>query len=150
MRLRIGNFCSIAGNVTFVLAGEHNINTVSTYPFKAKIINPGENEAGSRGNIIVGDDVWIGHGATILSGVTIGQGAVIAVGSLVRSNVLPYEVVGGVSAKVIKCRFSETIIKKLLMFDFSRLTKEKIMENQVVLYQQIAEDNMDDILNCFK
>lgn len=74
----------------------------------------------------------------------------IAAGSLVRSNVLPYEVVGGVSAKVIKCRFSETIIKKLLMFDFSKRTKEKIMENQVALYQQIAEDNIDDIFNDFE
>lgn len=150
VRLSIGSFCSIAGNVTFVLAGEHNIDTISTYPFKAKIINPGENEAGSKGDIIVGDDVWIGHGVTILSGVTIGQGAVLAAGSLVRRDVPPYAVVGGVPARIIKYRFSETIIKKLLMLDFSKLTKEKIIENQSTLYRKITEDNIDGLLKYFK
>lgn len=84
---------------------------VSTYPFKRKLFHGGE-EAVSKGDIIVGDDVWVGYGATILSGVHIGQGAVIAAGAVVNKDVPPYAIVGGIPAKVIKYRFSESVCKK--------------------------------------
>ena len=75
--LKIGHYCSIARDVVFLLAGEHNIKSISTFPFRAKYLD-GMPESDSKGPILVEDDVWIGHGAVILSGVRIGQGAVIA------------------------------------------------------------------------
>lgn len=76
--LRIGNFCSIAHDVFFIVCADHPTNIISTFPFKVKCIRSHSHEAISRGDIIVEDDVWIGHRATILSGVQIGQGAVVA------------------------------------------------------------------------
>ena len=72
--LLIGNYCSIAGNVSFLLGMEHPLGHLSTYPFKVKCIHTAECEALGKGDIIIEDDVWIGEGATILSGVHIGMG----------------------------------------------------------------------------
>lgn len=115
--LSIGCFCSIAREVVFLLGGEHDYYRLSTYPFRNKIF--GETEAISKGPIIVGDDVWIGYRATILSGVTIGQGAIIAAGSVIARDIPPYAIAD--SNRIIKYRFKETTIQKLLKFDFSSL-----------------------------
>lgn len=144
-KLEIGNFCSIAPNVTFLLASEHNYKSLSTFPFKVKFLGA-ENEAGSKGSIIVKDDVWIGFGAIILSGVTIGQGAVIAAGSVITKDVPPYAIVGGNPAKIIKYRFDEEIIEKLLDLDFSNLTKNKIEKLAEKLYSDLNSQNIDDFV----
>lgn len=146
LKLYIGNYCSIGGDVTFLLGGEHNLNTFSTYPFKARIISKGEKEAGSKGNIVIGDDVWIGHGSIILSGITIGQGAVVAAGSVVNKDVPPYSIVAGVPARVIKYRFTENIIKKMLEYDFSKLEIKTLKEHEKSLYCPITKENIDEIL----
>ena len=101
-KLEIGNYVSIADNVTFILSGNHYIDTFTTYPFKVNCFSE-KVEAWGKGPIKVGDDVWIGYGATILSGVTIGQGAVIVAGSVVVKDVEPYSVVGGNPAKLLNC-----------------------------------------------
>lgn len=93
-KLDIGNFCSIASETMFVLNADHNVNTISSFPFKVKCLGVEKFEALSKGDIIVGDDVWIGYRATILSGVHIGQGAVIAAGAVVTRDVPPYAIVG--------------------------------------------------------
>ena len=98
----IGNYCSIADDVAFLVSSDHPLHFLSTYPFKAKLLNMGY-EGVSKGDIHLDDDVWIGYGATILSGVHIGQGAVIAAGAVVTRDVPPYAVAGGVPAKVIGC-----------------------------------------------
>lgn len=134
--LTIGSYCSIADNVTFVLSAEHALNTISTYPFRAKLIS-GKAEAVSKGDITVGDDVWIGHNATIMSGVHIGQGAVVAAGSVVTKDVPPYAIVGGVPAKMIRYRFSSELIGELLKVDFSRLDKELVREHIGDLYEPL-------------
>ena len=86
------------------------------------------NEALSKGDIIVEDDVWIGQGATIMSGVHIGQGAVIGAGSIVNKDIEAYSVVAGVPAKLIKMRFPPNIITKLLEIDYSNNLKCFIYE----------------------
>ena len=88
-RLCIGAFCSIASGVVFCLAGDHQIKTVSTFPFKANALGCEQNEAISKGNIIIDDDVWVGQNAIILSGIHIGQGAVVAAGAVVKKDVPP-------------------------------------------------------------
>lgn len=136
--LFIGNFCSIAGDVRFILGADHPINKISTYPFKSLIINSGI-DAVSKGNIIVDDDVWIGQGAIILSGVHIGQGAVIAAGAVVTKDVPPYAIVGGVPAKIIKYRFSQDIINELLKVDYSKITDKMVKEHVDDLYKELID-----------
>jgi acetyltransferase-like isoleucine patch superfamily enzyme len=146
--LRIGSFCSIAPDVSFVLSGDHHINHLTTFPFYSKVID-GRNEATSKGDIEVADDVWIGVGAIILSGVKIGQGAIIGAGAVVTKDVPAYAIVGGNPAKVIKYRFSEKIIKKLLTLDFSKFNAELIKDNLDNLYKEVTEDNVDELLKPF-
>lgn len=127
-KLIIGNYCSIAENVNFLLGVEHRLNCISTFPFKSKILN--ENMEGiSKGNIVIEDDVWIGYGAMIMSGVHIGQGAVVAAGSVVTKNVPAYAIVGGSPAKIIRFRFESEVIEELLNVDYSKITKEMVKEH---------------------
>ncbi len=142
--LRIGNFCSIANGVTFVLSSEHNINLISTYPFKVLYTKVAESEALSKGDIVVDDDVWIGYGATILSGVHIGQGAVVAAGAIVTKDVEPYQIVAGVPAKPIKYRFDKELINELLKVDFSELDKETVEKNINTLYSPLEKKEQLD------
>ena len=130
-RLAIGNYCSIADEVSFLVANEHNARAVSTYPFPFFLDR--YCEMGSKGDIIVGDDVWIGYRATILSGVTIGQGAMIAAGSVVTKDVPPYAVVGGVPARVIRYRFSQPVMDFLMTLDYGKLDEKMIREHREML-----------------
>ena len=103
--LHIGDFVSIAPEVTFVLDSEHNIDTMSTFPFKSMVLGINNPEVVSKGDIIVEDDVWIGHGAIILAGVRIVKGSIVAAGSVVTKDIPPCEIWGGNPAKKIKDRF---------------------------------------------
>lgn len=116
----IGKFCSIADHCRIGLAN-HTLNLLSTSPIftlshnaaKTKWVTVNkDNESSQR--VIIGNDVWIGSHAIILGGITIGDGAVIGAGAVVTKDVPPYAVVGGVPAKIIKFRFSENVINKLL------------------------------------
>lgn len=142
--LIIKNFVSVAQDVTFILNGEHHIKTMSTYPFKVKMIGTETEESFGKGDIVVDDDVWIGYGAKILSGVHIGQGAVIAAGALVVRDVPPYAIVGGSPSKIISYRFKENTINKLLHCDFSKLTKDMVIEHVDELYSEVNEDSNFD------
>lgn len=137
-KLKIGSFCSVGPDVIFILASEHNTSTISTFPFKVKVLGE-KTEAGDKGNIVVDDDVWIGARATICSGVHIAQGAVIAAGAVVTKDVSPYAVVGGVPAKVIKYRFGEDMIAELLKVDYSKLTDDMIKEHIDDLYTPLTD-----------
>ncbi len=143
-RLTIGNYVSIGQKVTFLLDVEHNTNTVSTYPFKAKIIQAGD-EASSKGDIVIDDDVWIGYGATILSGVHIRQGAVVAAGAVVCKDVEPYSVIGGVPAKIIKYRYDKDVIDYLLSLNYGDLTKQLIKVHIRELYTPIDMLSLNEI-----
>ena len=148
-KLYIGNYCSIAPNVLFIVASDHNYSGFSTYPFKVRIKGD-KYEASSKGSIILKDDVWIGANSIILSGITINQGAVIAAGSVVTKDVPPYAIVGGNPAKIIKYRFTESVIQKLLSVDFSELTDEIILRNMNTLYTNITCENVNTICDELK
>ena len=148
-RVAIGDFCSIGPNVLFVLKADHPINRLSTFPFKVKILGE-QYEATSKGDIILEDDVWIGANVTILSGVHIGQGAVVAAGAVVSTDIPPYAIAGGVPAKVIRYRFDDELVKKLVELDYSLLDDKKIKDNLNSLYTPITADNLENIVNnCF-
>ena len=100
-----------------------------------------KNEAVSKGDIILDDDVWIGYRAIILSGVHIGQGAIIAAGAVVTKDVPPYAIVAGVPARIVKYRFSEDIIKDLEKIDFSLMTKDIIEKHIDELYTKVTTVN---------
>ncbi len=104
-----------------------------------KLLQSVDFEAKTKGDIIVDDDVWIGYGATILSGVHIGQGAVVAAGAVVSKDVPPYAIVGGVPAKVIKYRFNQEMIHELLNVDYSKLTKKMVEEHVGDLYKPLTD-----------
>lgn len=137
-KLYIGNFCSIASGVSFVVAADHAMQHISTYPFKTLCLDNAQGEAVTKGDIRVDDDVWIGYGATVLSGVHIGQGAVIAAGAVVTKDVPPYAIVGGVPAKIIGYRFEEGIRNELLKVDFSQLDGDTIRQNLDKLYMPLT------------
>ncbi len=135
-KLIIGNYCSIAQGVKFLPSTDHALDRISTYPFKAMLLT-GELEALSKGDIVVEDDVWIGYGATVLSGVHIGQGAVVAAGSVVTKDVPPYAIVGGVPAKVLKYRFAPDMIRELLKIDYAKLDQQMIQTHTDALYEEL-------------
>lgn len=144
--LEIGNYCSIADDVNFLLAGEHNMSYTSTFPFMRympdqKVLS----DSSSKGKIIIEDDVWVGYGATILSGVTIGQGAVIATGAVVTKNVPEYAIVGGVPAKVIKYRFSPEMIKVMRNIDYSKIDFSVVKNNPDLFNCSIEETPVNEI-----
>lgn len=137
-KLKIGNYCSIAPEVTFMLNADHRIDLPSTYPFKVRFCGE-KSEAFGKGDIVIGDDVWIGYRSTIMSGVTIGQGAVVAAGSVVTKDVPPYAVVGGVPARIIKYRFSEKSIERLMECNYAELSREDVIRNIDDWYREVEE-----------
>lgn len=136
--LSIGHFCSIASNVHFLCGGDHYLNRALTFPIEKRLF--GIDEATSKGQIVVDDDVWIGTNALILSGVHIGKGAVVAAGSVVTKDVPPFAIVGGVPAKLIKYRFSDEIISCLRNTDYSKLDDDFIKEHIELFNTEINLD----------
>lgn len=143
-KLVIGNYCSIADSVTFLLSLDHPLNHISTYPFKSMAY--GCPEAISKGNIIIGDDVWIGYGAVILSGVKIGQGAVVAAGTVVTKDIPPYAVVAGVPARIVRYRFNSEVIRELVKVDWSNVEMEYVKNNLSDFYSDVTTDNVQTLV----
>ena len=133
-KLIIGKFCMIASDVKFIMNGaNHLTESLSTYPF-AIFGNGWEHamegkEYPKKGDITIGNDVWIGFNATIMAGVTIGDGAIIATNSTVVKDVEPYSIVGGNPAKEIKKRFPHEVIEKLLELKWWNWDIEKITKH---------------------
>lgn len=134
-RLIIGKFCSIACGAKFLFnSANHKMASLSTYTFPLFFEEWGlkkENVAQAwdqKGDIMIGNDVWIGYEAVILSGVTIGDGAVIGCRAVVTKDIPPYTIVGGVPAKPIRKRFDEETIKELQKIKWWDWPEEKITE----------------------
>jgi len=146
--LVVGSFCSIAGNVNIYLGGNHRTDWVTTYPFGTINQNIFDKSTGvghpsTKGDVIIGHDVWIGTNATIMSGVTVGDGAVIANNSHVVKNVEPYSLVGGNPAKFIKYRFTPEQIEQLLEIKWWNWDDEKINNLSTLL----CNNNIDEFIN---
>lgn len=130
-RLTIGRFCSIADGVEIILGGNHPSDLVTTYPFFAfPDLWPGaphpEGFPFSKGDVTIGSDVWIGTGATLLSGVSIGHGAIVAARAVVSRDVPPYAVVAGNPGRVVKSRFEPDTVAALLDSRWWELPQDSI------------------------
>lgn len=136
-RLVIGKFCMIACNVIVLMGGEHETSRVTAFPLKKRLQGlQGDNiDSDNKGPVIIGNDVWIGAGAVILSGVKIGSGAIIGAGAVVVKDIPPYAVAAGNPARVVKYRFSEDQIEKLLKIRWWDWEESKIKENIDYFYQ---------------
>lgn len=135
-RLIIGKFCSIACGVKFLFnCANHTLKSLSTYTFplfyeeweleKSNVASAWDN----KGDIVIGNDVWIGFEAVVLAGVKIGDGAIIGTRAVVTKDVPPYSIVGGIPAKVIRKRYSPDIIEQLLSLRWWDWTKDRIKRN---------------------
>ena len=144
--LWIGNYCCIGPNVHFILASEHPYKGFSCYPFKVKF-GLQAFEATSKGDIILEDDVWVGLGSIICSGVHIGQGAIIAAGSVVVKDVEPSSIVGGNPAKFIKYRFKKDIRDKMLKVDFKKLNQQRVIDHIDLAYTPLTSKNVKYIIS---
>lgn len=132
-RLIIGKFCSIACGAKFLFnSANHSLASLSTYPFPIFYEEWGLNIQDvaaawdNKGDIVIGNDVWIGYEAVVLAGVTIGDGAVIGARAVVTKDVPPYTVVGGVPARLIRRRFPDDTISALLALKWWDWPADKI------------------------
>jgi virginiamycin A acetyltransferase len=136
-RIVIGNFCSIARHVTFQ-EYNHDISRFTTYFIEQNLLgNAKALEVVSKGDIELGHDVWIGAHCVILSGVKIGTGSVIAANSVVTENIPPYSIAGGVPAKVIKPRFNEEVVAKLLQSEWWNWSVERLKKDRGILDEMV-------------
>ena len=148
-KLIIGKFCSIACGTKFLFnCANHTLKSLSTYTFplfyeeweleKSNITTAWDN----KGNIVIGNDVWIGYEAVIMAGVHIGDGAIIAARAVVTKDVPPYTIVGGTPAKEIRKRFDAEVIEQMLIQKWWDWSTDKI--HQCLPY--IAEGKLDELL----
>ncbi len=134
--LKVGKYCSISNSATFILGLEHNSKWLTTCPFSVvdKNYRKYPYPTRSKGDINVGNDVWIGYEALILSGVKIGDGAIIGARSVVAKDVPPYAIVAGNPSKIIRYRFSPEVIEQLLELKWWDKPDEWISQNMVFTY----------------
>lgn len=133
-KVEIGKFCSISNDVKIILGGNHRYDWITTYPFPAlphyyPEASSIKGTPSTKGSVIIGNDVWIGYGATILSGVKIGDGAVIGARAVVVKNVSPYSIVVGNPGREIKKRFDDETINRLLQIKWWNWPLDKIQNN---------------------
>ena len=135
-RLIIGKFCAIASGTRFIMGpANHRMSSVTTYPFHvfggvwSERTPDHLSELPRKGDIVVGNDVWIDYEAVILAGVRIGDGAVIGSRAIVTRDIPPYTIVGGVPARTIRKRFDDTVIARLLDLRWWDWPEEAVRRN---------------------
>ncbi|MDW2798438.1 CatB-related O-acetyltransferase [Clostridium boliviensis] len=152
-RLVIGRYCSIACGAKFIFtSANHTQRSLATYPFGIffdewdlpveRIADTWDN----KGDIVIGNDVWIGYEAVIMQGVHIGDGAVIGTRAVVTKDVEPYSIVGGIPAKTIRSRFDQPVVQVLLSLKWWDWSDEKVKEN----LEAITTGNMRKLLEGSK
>ncbi len=134
-RLIIGKFCAIGRGAKFIMNGaNHKLTGLSTYPFFIfgkgwEKVSPGRSDLSSKGDTVIGNDVWLGYESLVMPGVKVGNGAIVAARSVVTKDVPPYSIVGGNPASVIKLRFDQVTIDSLLQIAWWDWPIEKITAN---------------------
>ena len=127
-KLHLGAYCSIAAGVHVFLGGEHRTDWVTTYPFNA--LDPRfaliTGHPRTRGDVTIGNDVWIGHEAVVMSGVTVGDGAVIGARAVVAKDVAPYTIVAGNPAVMVRSRFPADIVARLSAVGWWNWSEDRI------------------------
>lgn len=142
--LTIGRYCSLAANIKIFLGGNHRTDWLTTFPFSdwPDVFPTSDGITGhpaTKGDVVIGNDVWIGHSCIILSGVNIGDGAVLAAGSVLSKSIGPYEIWAGNPARFIRKRFSDVVIQQLLAIKWWEMSKEKILP----LIPHLMSDNFE-------
>lgn len=149
-RLIIGKFCALARGIKFIMNGaNHKLDGFSTYPFQIfgngwEKVAPQTGDLPYKGDTVIGNDVWIGYEAVIMPGVHVGDGAIIAAKSVVVSDVSPYTIVGGNSAKCIRQRFDDGVIQTLLEVAWWHWDIKKITRN----LERIVAADIETLKNC--
>lgn len=149
-KLIIGKFCMIASGVNFIMNGANHLSkAISSYPFAifgADWQNAMEGKTyPSKGDTFIGNDVWIGHNATIMPGITIGDGAIIATNTTVTKNVPPYSIVGGNPSQLIRKRFNDHQINSLLEMKWWNWNIDLITQH----VQLLTNNNIDELINVY-
>ena len=145
-RLVIGKFCAIASGTKFIMGpANHRLCSVTTYPFNVfggawtRSTLPHLSQLPCKGDIVVGNDVWIGRESVVMPGVKIGDGAIIAAYSVVSRDVPPYTVFGGNPARLLKPRFDEELTALLLKFRWWDLPPQALVETLPILCEADLE-----------
>lgn len=150
--LIIGKYCSIAKDVKFVLGGNHRTDCAMTYPVRNIFGDVKENESITQGEIVIEDDVWIGIGAIILSGVHLGQGCVVAAASVVTKSFPQYSIIGGNPAKILKMRFDQTILENLTEsnLNFGSISPNTIKNNLELFSSKLDQKTLQGLFSNLK
>jgi virginiamycin A acetyltransferase len=149
-RLIIGKFCALARGIKFIMNGaNHKLDGFSTYPFQIfgngwEKVTPQIGELPYKGDTVIGNDVWIGYETVVMPGVQVGNGAIIAAKSVVVSDILPYTIVGGNPAKLIRQRFDDNVIQALIEVAWWNWEIEKITRN----LEKIVAADIEGLRNC--
>lgn len=152
-KLVIGRYCALAeGSVFMMGAANHRLSSVTTYPFNVfggkwrDISTPHIDELPHKDDTVIGNDVWIGHKAVIMPGVTIGDGSIVAAWSVVTKSFPPYSVIGGNPARLIRKRFDDELIDLLLKLRWWDKSPEEVTE----LIPLLVSPDLDDVKNKLK
>tara|TARA_R110002124_G_scaffold287010_1_gene469673 strand:- start:2680 stop:3312 length:633 start_codon:yes stop_codon:yes gene_type:complete len=142
--LKVGAYCSIADGVRILLGGHHRADWITTFPFPSfiKEAQSIKNYGGPRGDVVIGSDVWLCQGCTILSGVTIGHGAIVATCSVVTKDIEPYSIVAGNPATIIRWRFPEKQRELLLKSEWWSWPVDEVRE----IAELLCSDDMSSFL----
>lgn len=146
--VEIGNYVSIAPGVQFLLDVNHQMDTITTFPFYSRLIESNVKDAYGKGKTIVEDEVWIGTNAIIMPGVHIAKGAIIAAGSVVTKAVPAYSIYGGNPARLIRLRFEQNVIDELMKVDFTKYSDTRMREHIEMIYSKIS--NPEDVFRIIK
>ncbi|WCM48955.1 CatB-related O-acetyltransferase [Pseudomonas sp. WJP1] len=153
--LTIGSFCSLSTSINIFLGGNHRTDWTTTFPFGHIFVDElgGQEISGhpqTKGDLIIGDDVWIGHGVTIMSGISIGSGAVLATNATVVKDVEPYEIVGGNPAQPLKKRFEKEIVDLLLELSWWNLPLDAIKEASIKLSMPPTKELLIELIRKYR